>query len=192
MSDKAEQKPCNCGGHGPTSGQSQPAGEDFAKVVKAAVPQDYKANFHIRLVPARSLESGVRAEAQCMPRGHASGWHHGTETIDPGLVAVVNKGDKVMVAWLAKDTANAQRFLANPVAAMREAGVELSREQEKALARSNEAAATARVVGPGVNIASLSAQVYPKGRVGGLGSGRSGGKIDGKTDDFGCAPKRKG
>ena len=46
-----------------------------------------------------------------------------------------------MVAWLAKDAGNARRFLANPVAAMREAGVELSRADEKALARAGEAAA---------------------------------------------------
>ena len=93
-----------------------------------------------------------------------------------------------MVDWLANDTVNSQSFLASPVDAMREAGVQLSRAEEKALARSNEAASATRVVGPGAKVTSLSAQAYPNGRVGGLGSGNAGGK----TDDFDCGPKRKG
>jgi len=62
MSDKAAQEKCNCGSRGPTGGQSQTAGVDLAKVVRAQVPQDYEANFNIRLIPARSLESGVQVQ----------------------------------------------------------------------------------------------------------------------------------
>ncbi|HXO70021.1 MAG TPA: hypothetical protein VN838_13755 [Bradyrhizobium sp.] len=188
MSDKAEQKPCNCGGHGPAGGQSQPTGETLATLVKAAVPQDYQGNFNIRLVGAHSLETGVKAQPRCRPRGHSVGWDRGDLAIDPGLVATLNKADKLMVDWLAKDTANAQSFLADPVIAMRKAGVELSRAEEKTLARANEAAGATRFVGPGVKIGTVSAKAYPNGRIGGLGPN----KTDGKTDDFDCGPKRKG
>ena len=188
MSDKPGQENCNCGGHGSIGGQSQPAGEVPAKVLRAVVPQDYEAKFNIRLVPARSLENGVKVEPRCKPRGHAPGWNHDTGMIAPDLVVTLKNADKLMIAWLAKDTANAQSFLANPVAAMREAGVGLARADEKVLARANEAADAARVVGPGVKVASLSARAYPKGRIGGLGPART----DGKTDDFDCGPKRKG
>lgn len=188
MSDKSGQEICNCGGHGSTGGQSRPAGEILGKVLRAVVPQDYEAKFNIRLVPGRSLENGVLAQPRCKPRGHAPGWNHDTGTIAPDLVATLKNADKLMIAWLAKDTANAQSFLANPVAAMREAGVELARADEKALARANEDANSARVVGPGVQVASLSARAYPKGRIGGLGSA----KPDGKADDFDCGPKKKG
>jgi len=184
---QTENPECNCTGHGRTSGQRQTAGEDLAKVVKAQIPQDYEASFNVRLVPAHSLERDVQVQASCKPRGNSLGWDHGMATIDPGLVATLNKADKVMVAWLAKDTANAQRFLANPVAAIREAGVELTRAEEKALARANDATSAARVVGPGIKVASLSAQAFPNGRIGSIGSGRT----DGKTDDFACGPKAK-
>ena len=191
MSDKAEQKTCGCGGQGSTIGESQPASDHLAQVVKAVVPQDHDAKFNIRLVPGHSLEKGLELQPLCRPRGHAPGWNHGGLAIDPGLVATLSKANNAMVGWLAKDAGNAQRFLANPVAAMREAGVELSRAEEKALVRSNEAAAASRVVGPGVRITALSAKAYPNGRVGGIGPGRTDGG-GGKTDDFDCGPKRKG
>jgi hypothetical protein len=92
------------------------------------------------------------------------------------------------VAWLAKDSGHAQQFLANPVAAMAEAGVALTRAQQKDLARSSEEAAAARTVKDGENGVSMVTQVFPKGRVGSIGSRRP----DGDADDFGCGPRRKG
>jgi hypothetical protein len=190
MPDKAEQKPCNCGGQGSTSGQRRPAREDVAKLVKGEVPQGYLANLEIELVPAHGLKTGaaVTVLPACKPRGYPVGWDSGNMTIDPALLATLNKADAAMVDWLARDTANAQRFLANPVAAMREAGVELSRVEEKALARASEAASAARFVGPGVKIGSLSVKADPNGRIEELGLGRT----DGKTDDFGRGPEKKG
>jgi len=193
MSDKPEQKQCNCSGHGQPGGASpqRMAGAELGKVLKAQVPQDYNANFNIRIVPARSLDKAL-LQPQCAPRGNVTGWHYGAVAVDPGVVATLNKVDKPIVAWLAKDAANAKLFLADPLAAIREAGVQLTRAEEKALARAHSQVSATRVVGPGTNVASLSAQVYPKGRVGSIGSTKPDGKPEGKTDDFGCGPKRKG
>ena len=135
MSDKSAQNKCSCGGHSTSNGASQTAGEQLAKIVRAQVPQDYDANFRIRLVPARTLESNLRLQPHCMPRGHVPSGDPSPFMISPDLAATLSKADKVMISWLARDTANAQRYLADPVAALREAGVELSRAEEKALAR---------------------------------------------------------
>jgi len=196
MSGKSLQGRCNCAGSCADSAATETAGEDLVKLAKAQVPQDYQANFNMRLVPGHSLKNGTELQPHCRPRQHAGGWNLGATAIDPALLATLQAADKTMVAWLAKDTANAQRFLADPVAAMREASVPLTRAEEKALARANAMTASARIVGPGVKVASVAAQAYPNGRVGGIGpskpDGRPDGKPNGKSDDFGCAPKRKG
>lgn len=188
MTDQLGREKCNCGANGAATAQAETSGEPVTKMVKAEVPQQYEAKFNVRIVPGRSLDAALEARPHCKPRGHSHGWTPGTLGIDRDLVATLAKADKTMVAWLAKDTANAQHFLANPVAAMREAGVALSRAEEKTIARASAASAAARNVGPGVNVASLTAKAFPDGRVGGLGSL----KPDGKADDFGCGPKRKG
>jgi hypothetical protein len=188
MAGEAGSEKRGCCASGGANAEAQPAGEMVTKVVKAQVPQEYDAKFNVRIVPGRSLGSVLEVKPHCKPRGHRQGWFPGGLRIDPGLVATLAKADKAVVAWLARDAANAQRFLANPVAAMRDAGVELSRAEEKALSRASAAAAAARQVGPGVNVASVTAQAFPDGRVGGLGSSKPGGK----ADDFDCGPKRKG
>ena len=38
----------------------------------------------------------------------------------------------------------------------------------------------------------MTAQAFPNGRVGAVGPRKPDGKQDGKVDDFGCGPKRKG
>ena len=184
MSDQSTQKDCGCGSASQVSTSNQTAVQQVTKLVRAQVPQDYSTNLKVRLVPARSLDKAVHAEPRCKPRGNVTPWDQASLTLDAKLADSLSKADKVMVAWLARDTANAQSFLTNPLAAMRKAGVQLTRAEEKALARASEAAAAGRVVGPGINVASLSAQAYPKGRVGSISAS--------KTEDFSCGPKRKG
>jgi len=183
--------PCRCGGQGnggPTQSAAARADEpELAKVVLAKVPQDYDAKFNLRLVPGHTLGAAGQREVKCRPRGNSLGWTPGV--LDAGLVATLSRADKAMVAWLAKDGANAQRFLAEPVAAMREAGVELSRAEEKALSRAHAEAQSARVVGPGVKVAAIDAQAHPTGQVGRIPPGATNGKTD---DGFGCEPRRKG
>ena len=188
MSDAPERERCNCTPSGGTAAQSPTAGDEVTKVVKANVPQDTQASFNLRIVPGRSLKGALEVQPYCKPRGHAHGWTPGTLGIDSALLATLAKADKAMVAWLGRDNENARRFLANPVAAMREAGVELSRADEKALARAAEAAGAVRTVGPGVDVASVTVKAFPNGRIGAVGPR----KPDGKADDFGCGPKRKG
>lgn len=193
MNGKVQSGNCRCGTDAASTAAPVPSSDDgVSKFLKAHVPQDYEANIRVRVVPGRSLKDVGVLAPRCRPRGHSTGWTPGLVALNPDLVATLAKADKVMVAWLAKDQANTQRFLADPVGAMREAGVELSRSDEKALARASVVAAAARVVPPGVRVASLAAQTIPNGRVGHIDVVKPGATPDAKTDNFGCGPKRKG
>lgn len=187
MANEPGRNDCSCNASG-ENGPPDASDTEVTKAVKAQVPQEARASFNLRIVPGRTLEGALERQRACRPRGHSQPWTPGLLGLDEALVKTLARADKVMVAWLARDAGNAQRFLASPVSAMREAGIELSRAEEKALTRAIEAAASARTVGPGVDVASMKVQAFPNGRVGAPG----GRKPDGKTDDFGCAPKRKG
>jgi hypothetical protein len=188
MAEKTGHEKCNCGSGSPVTVQGPPAVDPAATLVKANVPQGYEAKFNIRIVPGRSIKDAIDLRPDCKPRGHRQGWTAGTLGLTPEVVAVLARSDKAMTAWLAKDAANAQRYLANPVAAMREAGVDLSRAEEKTLSRLNAEVNDARKIPSAGNVASIAATMYPNGRVGGIGTT----KPDRKPDDFGCNPKRKG
>lgn len=202
MSDKSTGTSCGC--RSSASGIAEAAAgavaESFgAQAVKAQVPQSYEAKFNVRIVPGRSLTPVPIP--RCQPRGHRPpGWRPGgTVAIDPGLVDTLARADKAVVSWLAADRANAGRFLADPVAALRDAGVKLSRAEEKAIARAAVAAEATRVVAPGVDVTDVAAAAYPSGRVGQIGSTRPGGKppkgdggSGGGDSAIGCGPRRKG
>ncbi len=189
MDEEAKSGKCRCGTDAGSAANPAPSSDDGVnRFLKAQVPQDYVVNINVRVVPGRSLKDVAVLAPRCRPRGHSTGWTPGLLALNPDVVATLAKCDKAMVAWLAKDKANTQRFLAAPVAAMREAGVELSRSDEKALARASAAAAATRVIPPGVKLASLSAETIPNGRVGNIGVAKPGAK----SDDVGCGPKRKG
>ncbi len=189
MSEIYGRKDCDCkAGDAPATAGGAAGGEAIARLVKAQVPQDHHASFNVRIVPARSLDKLKEVQARCRPRGHASGWDAGQVVVDTVLLDALAAGDKAMVAWLAKDVANTRRFLAAPVSAMAEAGVELTRAQQKAVARTSEEVAAARHTRAGGDGMTLTAQVYPDGRVGAIGTHKPGDT----SDDFGCGPKRKG
>jgi hypothetical protein len=195
MSDKSHE-PCHCTGSGyggqARGSEQRLAVDNLAKAVIAKVPQEVAANFTVRLVPGRTLDGIDLRQVACRPRGNRTGWTPSHVAIDPGLLGVLSKADKAMVAWLARDSANAKRFLAEPVAALRESGVTLSRAEEKALARAHAEAGSDRVVGPGVKVASLDVKAYPNGFIGRLGPSRRDGTNDKPADSFGCEPRRKG
>lgn len=176
---------CNCSGGSPANATLQSEADSTTKVVQASITQEYQANFNLRIVPGRSL-AGIDNVLRmgCQPRGNTRpGWGDSTVEINPELAATLATADKAMMAWLSKDAVNAQRFVQDPVASMREAGVEMTRAQEKVLVRAASAAQSLRQAAPGVNIASLTATVFPNGKVGSVGST--------KPDQFNCGPKRK-
>lgn len=157
------------------------------KPVRAQIPQAYEMTLDFRVVPGHRLKTPL-SQPHCEPRGNRQDWSLSRPTIDPQVLATLAKADEQMIKWLAEDTANVHRFLAAPVAAMRDAGVKLPRAIEKSLARASAEASAARTIGPGVTVVAVQAKAFPKGRVGSIGSTTPGDS----TEDFDCGPKRKG
>jgi hypothetical protein len=195
---KSENVPCGCtGGAGATTVAGETAADQaddrIAKVLRAQVPQSYEASFNVRVVPARSLADALVERPGCKPRGHRKGWGPLTaglaQELTPALADKLARADKTVMAWLARDKANAQRFLAQPLQALAEAGVELERSEHKALARAQAAAAATQMVPPGVTVTSVAAEAVPNGRVGGIARPKPGAGAEAVPD---CGPRRKG
>jgi len=194
---KLGEVPCGCSRAGaattaPGELTATLADDRTAKILRAQVPQSYEAKFNVRIVPGRSLGDALVERLGCKPRGHRKGWGPLTaglaQELTPALVDKLARADKAVMTWLAKDKANAQRFLAEPVQALSEAGVELDRSEQKALARARAAAAATQLVPPGVDVTSVVAEAVPGGRVGGVARAKAGGGADAPPD---CGPRRK-
>ncbi|WP_294116929.1 hypothetical protein, partial [Thiolapillus sp.] len=86
-----------------------------------------------------------------------------------------------MIAWLARDEANTRLFLSHPAEAMKKAGIDLSRAEQKLLHRTREEVAQSTMIGPGVKVVNISTAVFPDGRIGKLGNGHRPGGRDSNT-----------
>lgn len=195
---KPGEAPCGCAGGGaaataPSELTAAVADDRKAKVLRAQVPQSYEAKFNVRIVPGRSLGDALVERPGCKPRGHRKGWGPLTaglvQELTPALVDKLARADKAVMTWLAKDKANAQLFLAEPVQALSKAGVELDRSEQKALVRARAAAAATQLVPPGVDVISVVAEAVSGGRVGGVARPKPGVGADAPPD---CGPRRKG
>ena len=69
-----------------------------------------------------------------------------------------------IVAWLTRDAGNRTAFVADPPRALGDAGIEVSREHAKALARARENAGAAEAVWPGLRLRSVTSTAKKKGR----------------------------
>ncbi|MDP9069224.1 MAG: hypothetical protein M3N53_12880 [Actinomycetota bacterium] len=133
--------------------------------VTARIDQAVEAKVNIRLVPSRDITLSPEALG-CQPR-HGSDPAVAVQIRFPeGLAEKLREADKKVIDWLGKDEANGRRFLEDPVGALEQSGVELSRAEQKALWRAQLEAADGRIVPPGVNVTEVSIEAAPKGRVG--------------------------
>jgi len=178
---------CNCGSPSRQTETNQKPATRLGNFVKVNVPQGHLTNLKVSLVPAHTFDKNEE-QPPCRPRKGTIGWQGGTPTLNPALINILQKADAAIVNWLSKDSGNAEHFIKNPLAAMRDAGVKLNRAEEKMVFRAHEAAHSDRVVIPGSSFGTVVARAFPQGRVGSLG----GSKLDDKTQNFNCAPKRKG
>ena len=104
MSGNPAQKGCSCGGGAPTEAGPSARGMEIAKVLKAQVRQEYEAKFNRRHPGQRR-----RGAASLPAAAEGTRLERAPSAIDPGVLAVLKRADKTLVAWLAKDAANAQR-----------------------------------------------------------------------------------
>lgn len=148
--------------------------------VTAKVHQGYNLNMKINIVGTKDIPIG-RLLKGCQPRQGAPRRDADALDLPPATRATLLAANREVMAWLARDNANAQAFLADPVAALLKAGVKLDRADQKTLVRARaEIAATAEVVTPGLQLRSLSVAANPNGRVK---------RVEGATDDCGCGTK---
>lgn len=154
--------------------------------VVARIPQGYEGKVNVRLLPIRDFDLGS-TRLGCRPRGPRR--DAGPILLPTDLTTKLRNANKNVVAWLNADAANSQLFLLNPVEALKKAGVELSRREEKALDRVHRDNNEAGAIAPGVSITNLDAVAHPTGRVGSVKPGRP---STGTTREVRCGFKRKG
>jgi hypothetical protein len=124
---------------------------DSTRSVVARVPQGLEAKINVRLLPAREIVlDSVRLG--CQPRQGAPRRDAQPVPLPEGLGDRLKEANRQVVAWLARDVANATRYMADPLTALGEAGVELSRAELKALGRTHQSVREAAMVPPGLEL----------------------------------------
>lgn len=166
----------------PSAPGASAAVEPTGTAVAAKVPAGFDATISVRLIAGR--EGVLRPEHRgCQPRKGAERRDTVAVALPDDLTTKLRGADKAVIAWLARDAANARRFLMSPVDALVEAGVELTRADQKALLRAHGAVRDVAAVPPGVDVSALSVAASARARV---GSGKSSTKTAGNDADCGC------
>lgn len=140
----------------PTVGTAQP--------IRAIVQPGFDAKVSIRIVPGKDIFTEPPRPA-CRPRGDRP---YGIRPLPytPDLVVKLTEANAGVSAWLAKDESNARAFLDNPVAALAEAGVDLTRAEAKAVSRTHALLKEDAVLPPGAQISTLDVVAVKRGKVG--------------------------
>ncbi|MGB4958919.1 MAG: hypothetical protein WBO36_05540, partial [Saprospiraceae bacterium] len=105
--------------------------QNFEKPVKGIIPQDSQNNIKIRIVGAAIDPSKLRFTKKCKPRKSLDGKDNKYSSLPIGLLHTFESANKKMVEWLSKSPENAKVFLDNPIQALKRAGVDLKREDQK-------------------------------------------------------------
>jgi hypothetical protein len=79
--------------------------------------------------------------------------------VPPNLIEKLAGSEERLLEWLAKDEENRVSFLTNPLAALKEAGIELTPAEYEMLVRARNASAPTEFLPPGVGIVSLSVDI---------------------------------
>jgi hypothetical protein len=159
---------CDDCGKTPPAAAGQPTASTVAgapRAVVAHVPQGFTSTINLRLVPARDVVVRPKPTG-CQPREGATRRDATPVTLPDPLAETLKNASKELLAWVARDPANATLFVAQPVEALARAGVELSRADQKTLLRAHAAVRDAAVVPPGVTVTGVVAVADPRGRVG--------------------------
>ena len=157
-------------------------------LVVARIAQGAEARINIRLVQGREIL--IKPELlRCQPRQGASRRETEPVSLRDDLIVKLRDANKNVIAWLAKEEANAEFFLAEPVQALLKAGVELTRTEQKALQRQHNLVSEVSMVPPGVDITHLSAKAFSKGSIGKINPRRK--KSPESNDDCACGSEEK-
>ncbi len=149
-------------------------------VVRARLASGHDMNLRIRLVPGAQLAPEPK---RCQPR-HRGG-SSAEQLLPPTLLDRLATADSKVIAWLAADQERGGEFVRDPVRTLQQAGIELSRAEQKAIARAHHAVRKAAVTPPGTVVQSVEVATFPGGRIGRIGRIPAGAKAD-DHDGSGC------
>ena len=182
----------NCNDPRPTGGPAgevvDPLGPDSTvQPVRATIEPGFAGKVSIRFVPGRDPFT-IPARSECAPRGDRP-FVLQPLPFPPDLVVKLAEANKTVSAWLAKDPSNAQHFVDDPVAALGQAGIDLTRAEAKAVSRSHAALKEDAVFPPGAHLSNLEVTATARGKV---GDARPGSRPHDKpTDNPGDTPTPK-
>lgn len=134
-----------------------------AATVQPRAQQAYDLNLSINFVPGR--ESLATVALGCRPRQGAQRVNVEPVDLPPSARRFLAEINAPMLAWLARDASHQAAFLADPVAALAQAGFKLERADAKAFSRVRESLGAAEAVTPGLQVRSVTLSVDPKGRI---------------------------
>ncbi len=137
---------------------------NFDKPAKAIVPQDSNHKFRINLVAAATDVSKIGLVNKCKPRTSLDGKTQLFEVLPPRLVNSFEDTDKKMVDWLSRSQENVHEYLSDPVSALKKAGVELERADQKTIHRNFENFQAENLLSPGMNLQNLTG-LFRKGKI---------------------------
>jgi hypothetical protein len=132
--------------------------------IRATIQPGFDAKVSIRIVPGKDIFTTPPRPA-CQPRGDRP-FKVRPFPYDPDLITKLTEASAGVSAWLAKDVSNAKAFLDDPVAALAEAGVELTRAEAKAVSRTHAVMKEDAVLPPGAQISTLDVVAVKRGKVG--------------------------
>ncbi|MEU2042448.1 hypothetical protein [Nocardia niwae] len=120
--------------------------------VGARVPQGYKLNVRIRF----GARQGALTHLTDVSRHARTGTATTPTGLPKALASKIEKSDRKIINWLAKNAANRQLFITQPVDALVAAGVDLTRFERKLLQRIHRAAGETNVLPPGAELAEVA------------------------------------
>ena len=139
------------------------------QAVVARLPSEQEQVVNLRFV--RGTAFADPRPLRCRPRGNVqqTGFDFVRDAVAvlPGnLLARLKDANERVIGWIAASETNARLFTENPARALKEARVELSRSDEKAIARAREELSDEAALPPGTRLTGISAKGYARGEVG--------------------------
>lgn len=136
--------------------------------VKANIPQGMKLTTKVNIMRGRDIREQLKPKPSCKPRGNRQPrpWASGRIAVSEPVLGILEKSDKDVVDWLAKSAANRIKFFENPVASLVEAGVKLTRAEQKELSALVANSSAELVLEPNTTLNDITITASPTGKIG--------------------------
>jgi hypothetical protein len=133
-----------------------------ARTLQPRASQAYDLNLKVTFLPGRT---GLPVAALgCQPRQDGQRVDVPALDLPPSTHRFLQEANATVLDWLARDASHQAAFVADPLAALQQAGLKLARSDAKALARLRDGLASAQAITPGLQLRTLHTAVDPKGR----------------------------